>query len=176
MIMLDDYFLTGRPARIEQILYRATDVLLAAASEADLPVDLIVRESAMTEHAKRVLSLLDPEHVVGGVLRARTPYRSFGIGEIPLWRVVNGTRQWTCPFLVAVWQLTRLGVVPLDASHIECVGRHVPLATDATLTLLSSHYLATEAAAQAVCASLVDPELRDYVAERTSHVFVPALR
>ena len=177
VVMLDDYFLSGRPARIERVLEEARDTIVAAAEGAGLGIDLIVRESAMVHVAEQLVDLLG-ERVAAGpdgaTLSALAPYRRFGIDDVPVWTVKDGARQWTCPFLAAAWQLCRLGVLDLDPSLVENLsGTSLPLATERTMTLLSSRYLATEAAVQAVLASLVDPELVDDLAARASQLFVP---
>lgn len=179
VVMLDDYFLTGKPARVERIVTEAQDTIVAAAADVGLTIDLVVRESAMATVAERALALIEPGRVVDGILQANSPYRRFGVDEVPLWTTDDdGGRQWTCPYLAAVWQLVRLGLLALDGALVHQVHPDEPaavgVATEETLTLLSSRYLATEAAVQAICATLASDALRNQVAAKASHLFVPA--
>ena len=102
LVMLDDYFLTGKPSRIDAILKDATGTLLAAADSAGLRIDGVVRESAMATVAPDVISMLEKDRLRDGVLTPDAPYRRFGLDEVPLYQDADGDRRWTCPFLAAV--------------------------------------------------------------------------
>ena len=115
--------------------------------------------------------------------------------DVELWNVQNGTRVWSCPFLAAVWQLLRLGLLRNMGEPVAAPARRpadlparwtelpvvVQLTPDAaafsayrTASVLGARFLPVELAVRTILGQVhVDPEADRQVVQRSAAESVP---
>jgi hypothetical protein len=107
--------------------------------------------------------------------------------DVELWDIEKGERRWSCPFLAAVWQLIRLGLLrnngeavttswqveelPDDWDKLPAVVQLNPKATAfsayRTFSVLGSRFLPVEIAVRTILSQVsVDPIVIDQIATR----------
>jgi hypothetical protein len=125
VILLDDYFLTGRGS--EAAVEQAVNVMLEATSAVGIAVDHIVRESALVKVAEQFFAHIPP--------------------------IEESNKRWTCPPLAASWQLVRLGLAPAPDNLI--VEGNGPLPTvNRCASILNTQFLFTEVEVRTLLTSL----------------------
>ena len=109
--------------------------------------------------------------------------------DVELWSVENGERKWSCPFLAAVWQLQRLGLLrhlgepvaePVPARPEELPAawdempavvrlnpKAAPFRAYRTFNVLDRRFLAIEHAVRTILSQVsIDPTVIDQIATR----------
>jgi hypothetical protein len=117
--------------------------------------------------------------------------------DVELWDEPDGRRRWACPFLAAVWQLMRLGVLrnngdpvvtPVRATDfpadwddlppvIQLSERAQPFSAYRTMSILDRRYLAIEHAVETILQQVsVDPTVAAQINGRSAgeHIALPA--
>ncbi|MGH3873789.1 MAG: SCO2522 family protein [Pseudonocardiaceae bacterium] len=109
--------------------------------------------------------------------------------DVQLWDDNHGRRTWSCPFLAAVWQLLRLGLLRHDGQAVatarECAGEFpddwdkmpavtqlnptaAPFSAYRTLSILSTKFLPIEHAVRMILSQVaIDPHVLDQVINRS---------
>ncbi|MDH2424337.1 SCO2522 family protein [Sphaerisporangium sp. TRM90804] len=115
--------------------------------------------------------------------------------DVELWNDDDGERTWSCPFLAAVWQLLRLGMLRDDGRPpvvpqprgttfpddwadlppiIRLVPSAAPFAAYTTLSVLSSRFMPVELAVRTILSQVaVDAEVLGQVVSRSEDEGVP---
>ncbi|WP_208811357.1 SCO2522 family protein [Micromonospora echinofusca] len=116
--------------------------------------------------------------------------------DVELWDEVDGTRRWSCPFLAAVWQLMRLGLLrhdgervtnpyqlddwPDDWDELPAVVKlnphAAPFSAYRTFSVLGSRFLPVEHAVRTILSQVsVTPAVLDQVhtRSRAEHIDLP---
>jgi hypothetical protein len=115
-------------------------------------------------------------------------YRHSIFVDVQLWDELPGGRRWSCPYLAAVWQLLRLGMLRYDgravAEPVMVRGSHAdswaeqpavtqltekaaPFAAYRTFSVLAARFLSIEVAVRTILSQYaVEPAVADQVAGR----------